>query len=94
MNLDSNSCELRIPVDFFTEQTVRLNADTLTAVDLQEPAEKEKPSLVLRWIGANESLWEIAKAYRTDPAAVETANGLEPGEPLPQGMLLIPKVRG
>lgn len=94
MNLGSNSCELRIPVDFFTEQTERLSIDTLTSAELREPAEKEQPALVLRRIGEGETLWDLAKAYRTDPAMVEAANDMEPGAPLPQGMLLIPKVRG
>ncbi len=94
MNLGGNSCELRIPVDFFTEQTERLQIDTLTSVQLQEATQEEQPALVLRRMEAGDSLWNIAKTYRTDPALIETANGLEPGAPLPCGMLLIPKVRG
>ena len=94
MNLGSNSCELRIPVDFFTDQTEKRRLDTLASVQLQELTEKEQPALVLRRIEEGESIWDLAKAYRTDPALVESANGIEPGAPLPAGMLLIPKVRG
>jgi hypothetical protein len=94
MNLGSNSCELRIPVDFFTDLTEKLRLDTLVSVQLQEPAEKEQPALVLRRIEEGESLWNLAKAYRTDPMLIESANGIESGAPLPSGMLLIPKVRG
>ena len=94
MNLGSNSCELRIPVDFFTDQTEKRRLDTLASVHLQELTEKEQPALVLRRIEEGESIWDLAKAYRTDPALVESANGIEPGAPLPAGMLLIPKVRG
>ena len=40
-----------------------------------------------------ESLWELAKRYRTDEQAICAANGLEQEAPLPSGLLLIPRVR-
>jgi LysM repeat protein len=40
-----------------------------------------------------ESLWELAKRYRTDEQAICAANGLEQETPLPSGLLLIPRVR-
>ena len=93
MNLGSNSCELRIPVDFFMEQAETLRLDSVCAVQLSEPSGEPRPSLILRRIGNGERLWDVAKACRADPAVIEQINGLTPGEPLPEGMLLIPKAR-
>ena len=62
-------------------------------MELNEPPEKEHPSLVLRRIEKDETLWDVAKAYRTDPALILQANDVQDGEPLPDGMILIPKVR-
>ena len=93
VNMGSNSCELRIPVDFFAEQTRKIRLNTLERVELSEPEETQRPSVVLCRVSENAALWDIAKAYRTDPAVIERVNGLETGAPLPQGMLLIPRVR-
>lgn len=93
MNLGSNSCELRIPVDFFTEQTVSRSLETLASAEWQERSIKEQPSLILRRTAAGEDLWDIAKAYQTDPRLIQSANDLKEGETLPDGMLLIPKTR-
>jgi hypothetical protein len=39
-----------------------------------------------------ETLWDIAKQYRTDQDAIRSANELTE-EARPEGMLLIPRVR-
>ena len=93
MNLGSSSCELRIPVDFFAEQTERLQINTIASVEMQETTLKDMPALVLRHVEEGDCLWEIAKTYRTDPRLILKTNGLESDAELPRGMLLIPKVR-
>ena len=61
--------------------------------ELLEPAEQEcMPSLVLRRLLPGETLWDVAKQYRTDETLLRTVNQLE-GEELPDKMLLIPRVR-
>ena len=46
-------------------------------------------SLVLRAPEEGESVWSIAKQYRTDPAAIRSANGLPEDTPLLPGKLMI-----
>ena len=92
--MGTNSCELRFPVDFFVESREPLQLRTIRSVEMSEPAEKEQPALVLRRARDGETLWDLAKAYRTAPDLVETANHMEPGDPLPHGLLLIPRMRG
>ena len=52
------------------------------------------PSLVLRCLGTQETLWDLAKLYRTTIADILTANQLEEEQDLPRDqMLLIPGKR-
>ena len=88
------SCELRFPVDFFVESRESLQLRTIRSVEMSDPAAKEQPALSLRRARDGETLWDLAKAYRTAPDLVEAANHMEPGDPLPQGLLLIPRMRG
>ena len=91
--MGANSCELRFPVDFFVESRELLQLRTIRSVEMSDPTEKEQPALILRRAREGETLWDLAKAYRTAPDLVEAANHMEPGDPLPQGLLLIPKTR-
>ena len=93
MNMGRSSCEMRIPVDFFTRQTQTMRIKTISAAKKTQLEPKELPSLVLRRVDRQDTLWDIAKAYRADPEAICRANGLEADAPLPVGMLLIPKAR-
>ena len=52
-----------------------------------------QPSIVLRMVGEQERLWDIAKAYATTQQDIMQANDLEDGT-VPGGkLLLIPKKR-
>ncbi len=53
-----------------------------------EPSQ-EVPGLIIRRPKPGESLWSLAKHYRTTMSAISAANGLE-GEPTPDMLLLIP----
>ena len=54
---------------------------------------RERPSVILRSIGAGESLWDIAKAYQSTAEDITAANELD-GEQITEGtMLLIPRRR-
>ena len=56
--------------------------------------QEERPSLVLRKLGSEETLWSVAKQYRTTSAAILAVNALEEGAAVPTDrMLLIPKAR-
>ena len=54
--------------------------------------ELETKRLLLRRLLPGETLWDVAKQYRTDETLLRTVNQLE-GEELPDKMLLIPRVR-
>jgi hypothetical protein len=75
------------------ERSRRCTWDAITAAELTEPEPGRRPSLVLCRPKKGESLWELAKRYRTDEQAICAANGLEQETPLPSGLLLIPRVR-
>ena len=85
--------ELTVPVELTVERSRRCTWDAITAAELTEPEPGRRPSLVLCRPKKGESLWELAKRYRTDEKAICAANGLEQETPLPSGLLLIPRVR-
>ena len=85
--------ELTVPVELTVERSRRCTWDAITAAELTEPEPGRRPSLVLCRPKKGESLWELAKRYRTDEQAICAANGLEQETPLPSGLLLIPRVR-
>ncbi len=93
MQMGADSCLVKIPVDFWVEQTQMHRIDVVDAVEQTELPQSEAPSLVLRRVGANERLWDIAKQYRTEAQMICSVNQIEEDGKLPAGMLLIPKVR-
>lgn len=55
--------------------------------------EKDRPGLIIRRPKDGETLWNLAKQYRTSMEAISAANGLE-GEPTSDMLLLIPGCSG
>ena len=82
----ADGIEVRFPALFTLECTRRCRCACLCALKA-EP----QPTLVLRAMGAQERLWDLAKAYRTTVAEILTANELSAEADAPDGeMLLIP----
>lgn len=70
-----------------------LTIQEVVAGEWQEETEQHSgPGLIIRRPRAGESLWELAKHYRTTQESIAQANGLE-GEVLGEKMLLIPRGR-
>lgn len=86
-----NVCELRGQVVFTVGCSSRETLQAVSCVTLsQEEKRAAGPGLILRRMRPGETLWDIAKQYRADSAAIEAAN--------PQGidgekLLLIPRAR-
>ena len=94
MRVDGGVCEVNVPVEFRMSKTERIQLMQVSDAQLQtDAAQEEMPSLILRRMTPGESLWDIAKQYRTDEHAIRNANQLEENEEIPDCMLLIPKVR-
>jgi len=86
-------CDLRQTVCVAPAATPRQTVHTVTGVQtLPQQEENGRPSLVMRRLRAGETLWDVAKQYRTDEELIRTVNQLE-GDALPEKMLLIPRVR-
>ncbi len=87
--------ELRLEAEFSCTVTRLQRLRCLSAFTLEEDAEEEqeRPSIVLRKLGAEESLWDAAKACRTTLAEIEQANDLGEEGAAAGRMLLIPRGR-
>ena len=88
----ANGIEVRFPALFTLECTRRCRCACLCALKAEPQQESgRQPTLVLRAMGAQERLWDLAKAYRTTVAEILAANELSAEADAPGGeMLLIP----
>lgn len=87
--------ELRFPVDCMIDAG-RVNSYICVSGGEfeEEQAMSTSPSLVLRKIGREESLWSVAKTYRTTRSAILEVNEIADEHQLPHDkLLLIPRCR-
>ena len=87
-----STVRITVPVIFTLGVAAEEELSVITAVALEEEERGRTPSLILRRMVAGETLWDIAKQYRTDEDAIRSANHLE-DDTVPTGLLLIPKLR-
>ena len=87
--------EVRFTLDCRIEYARRGRHSCVCAVETEEAdAQAGRPSLVLRKFSRDESLWSVAKQYRTTCRAILSVNGLEGEEAIPlDRLLLIPTAR-
>ena len=92
LQCSGSTVRISIPVIFTVGSSEEENLSVITAVDLTEEERTNSPSLILRRMATGETLWDIAKQYRTDEEAIRNANHLEDGSEA-TGLMLIPKLR-
>jgi hypothetical protein len=97
-SIGDRGIEVRFPVEFQAQVSTRKKKLCLSGAKLNNDAPKDlskAPSLVLRSLGREETLWMLAKGYNTTMADILAANGLESEGDIPrEKLLLIPKKRG
>ena len=95
-NINAAGVELRFPAEFTLVSVSAPQCDCLVSLSAEEPnhADGGAPSLVLRALRKDETLWNVAKQYRTTVEEILSANELADGA-LPEigRMLLIPRKR-
>ena len=92
-NVNAGGVELRFPAEFtlVSAETPQCACLTSLSAERAEP-DADAPALVLRAIEEGETLWDVAKQYRTTAESILAANELT--ESLEAGqMLLIPRGR-
>lgn len=90
---DNNNMELRAELLVLSKLTKTENIQAVMSVtDCGEPAGDDNCALTLYFADEGESVWEIAKRYRTDQKALCIENNLTEKELSDKMLLLIPKV--
>lgn len=95
-SISANGIEVRFPVEFTLTSSSAPCYPCLTALSAEERKEPdgETPSLVLRMLKTGETLWNLAKQYRTTVEEILKANELTEEAAAAIGqMLLIPRKR-
>lgn len=90
----ASGVETRFSVDFPFQCLKGAEAMVVRDVSVEEAeSTQERPSIVLRAIGREESLWDVAKHYGTTIQDIRRANELEEDQPCSGQLLLIPRKR-
>jgi len=94
-NINANGIELRFPAEFRLVTASSPSCACLMALRAEEREDTDDaPSLVLRAPREDETLWDIAKQYRTTVEEILSANELTESSTIELGqMLLIPRKR-
>ena len=94
-SLSAGGIEIRFPVSFTAEAVAERNWGCVTSAEIHMDEERQPgPSIVLRCMAPSETLWDLAKRYRTTCADILAANELESDSAIPcDRLLLIPKKR-
>ena len=93
MAFTGTGCDLRQTVCVSPGTSPRQTLASVNAVQTLPQNENEvRPSLVMRRLTPGETLWDVAKQYRTDEELIRSVNQLE-RDTVPEKMLLIPRVR-
>ena len=96
-SLGDRGIEVRFPVEFQAEAASQVKKVCITSARVDTEAPKEltgAPSLVLRYLGRQETAWDLAKRHNTTIAAILSANQLEAEEDIAgDHLLLIPRKR-
>ncbi|MCD8376529.1 MAG: DUF3794 domain-containing protein [Oscillospiraceae bacterium] len=90
----ASGVEVRFSVDFPFQSMRQSQAMVVRDVGVEplEPSQ-ERPSIVLRAVGAQESLWDVAKQFGAAIGDIRQANELGEEQPWEGQMLLIPRKR-
>lgn len=96
-SLSDHGIEVRFPVEFQAQASTHRKKVCISSVKVASDTPKDlskAPSLVLRGLGKEETLWMLAKRYNTTISDILAANSLESETEVPrEKLLLIPKKR-
>ncbi|MCI2057177.1 MAG: DUF3794 domain-containing protein [Oscillibacter sp.] len=96
-SIGDHGIEVRFPVEFQAQAATQKKRVCICSVKLDSDTPKDlsgAPSLVLRSLGHEETLWLLAKRYNTTIADILAANGLDAEAAAPfDKLLLIPRKR-
>ena len=95
-SIQPDGIELRFPLECQVDVCRRVRNTCVNGVETQEESGEQapRPSLILRKFSPDESLWSVAKQYRTTCRSILEVNGIEEESAIPvDRLLLIPKAR-
>ena len=82
--------DIRAIVEIFV--TVRNNTDSfpsITSMEISGSADTDRPSVIIYFVKSGDTLWNIAKHYKTTVDKILFANNMDGSEILNSGMRLI-----
>ena len=88
----ASEIELRCVLEFYVRAVDRKEITLLTGCDIEEDnIPTDSPSMVIYFVQKGDTLWDIAKHYKTDCDRLTTLNKLENAPIFPGQKILIPR---
>ncbi len=89
--IDSNQIQMKLDAKVTTHVNKEENINGIKNIELSEEKLPEMPSIIIYYVKAGDTLWNIAKRYRTTVKEIMTYNELKDDKIYPNQQLIIPK---
>ena len=89
--IDSNQIQMKLDAKVTTHVNKEENINGIKNIESSEEKLPEMPSIIIYYVKAGDTLWNIAKRYRTTVKEIMTYNELKDDKIYPNQQLIIPK---
>ena len=89
--VDPSQIQMKLDANVVTHVNKEENLNGIKSIESSDDALPEMPSIVIYYVKAGDTLWNIAKKYRTTVKEIMTYNELKDDKIYPNQQLIIPK---
>mgnify|MGYP004599762791 FL=1 len=89
--VDSSQMQIKIETKIFVQADKNERINGIKNIEVSEDKLPEMPSIVIYYVKPGDSLWKIAKKYRTTVYEIMSYNDLKDDKIYPNQQLIIPK---
>lgn len=89
--VDSSQMQIKIETKIFVQADKNERINGIKNIEVSEDKLPEMPSIVIYYVKPGDSLWKIAKKYRTTVCEIMSYNDLKDDKIYPNQQLIIPK---
>lgn len=89
--IDSNQIQIKVNMNFNIIVREEMELEGINSISIEDTLLEDTPSIVIYYVKPNDSLWEIAKKYRSTVDEIKEYNMLKEDLIFPNQQLIIPK---
>jgi LysM repeat protein len=89
--MSDESIDIKIDLEFVVNTSNSQNINVIQEIDVEENGENEKNSIIIYFVKKDDTLWKIAKRFKSTVSAITKINDIEDENKLDIGeQLFIP----